>query len=106
MILRKEAAALTSFRDKDAEILKSEFISIAIPDAPVIDGFTFIKWQVVVGDLEDGIDIYAIYTSNTQTPAPAIYVNPANPTQKLIREGNVYILRDGKTYTVQGQEVK
>ena len=95
-----------TFRDKDAGILESEFISIAVPDAPVIDGFTFVKWQVVAGDLENGIDIQAVYTSNTPTSTPSMFVNPANPTQKLIREGNVYILRDGKTYTVEGQEVK
>ena len=40
------------------------------------------------------------------TSAPAVYTNPANPAQKLIRNGNVYILTGNKTYTVTGQEVR
>ena len=40
------------------------------------------------------------------TSAPAVYTNPANPAQKLIKNGNVYILTDDKTYTITGQLVK
>lgn len=38
--------------------------------------------------------------------APAVYTNPANPTQKLIRNGNVYVLTGDKLYTITGQAVK
>ena len=38
--------------------------------------------------------------------APAVYTNPTNPAQKLIRNGNVYILTEDKTYTITGQKVK
>ena len=44
--------------------------------------------------------------SNIPTNAPAVYTNPANPAQKLIKNGNVYILTDDKTYTITGQQVK
>ena len=37
------------------------------------------------------------------TSAPAVYTNPA---QKLIKNGNVYILTDDKTYTITGQIVE
>ena len=40
------------------------------------------------------------------TSAPAVYTTPSNPAQKLINNGNVYILSGEKTYTVTGQEVK
>ena len=40
------------------------------------------------------------------TSAPAVYTNPANPAQKLIKNGNVYILTDDKTYTITGQQLK
>ena len=30
----------------------------------------------------------------------------AQPTTKILRDGQLFILRDGKTYTVQGQEVR
>jgi len=80
----------------------------AVPHEPRIEGFTFIGWQVLPGMLEDGIVLQAVYEASTpiSTQAPAVYVNPANPTQKLIRHGNVYILRDDKIYTIQGQTVK
>ena len=81
-----------------------------VPHEPRIEGFTFVGWQVLPGMLEDGIVLQAVYEANTPTPtptqAPAVYVNPANKAQKLIRHGNVYILRDDKIYTIQGQTVK
>ena len=77
-----------------------------VPHEPYIAGFTFEGWQVLPGMLSDGIRLRAVYTSNMPTQAPEVYINPANPTQKLIRNGNVYILRDDKIYTIQGQTVK
>lgn len=77
-----------------------------VPHAPRIDGFEFLKWQVQEGDLADGIVLVAVYEKKAGTDAPAVYVNPANPTQKLIRDGNVYILKDDQLYTVTGSRVK
>ena len=51
---------------------------------------------------EDFKEIRAI----TTTAAPEVYVNPANPAQKLIRNGQVYILHEEKMYTISGQVVK
>jgi hypothetical protein len=48
---------------------------------------------------EDFKEIRAITTA----AAPEVFVNPTNPTQKLLRNGQVYILQDGKTYTITGQ---
>lgn len=86
--------------------LDSENVTLHLPAVPEIEGFTFLKWIVVASDLEDGIIIQATYTADDPDSAPAVVVNPANKTQKLIREGNVFILTDTKTYTIQGQEVK
>jgi len=33
-------------------------------------------------------------------------VVPGDHARKLVREGNIYILRDEKTYTITGQKVK
>ncbi|MBR4521444.1 MAG: leucine-rich repeat domain-containing protein [Paludibacteraceae bacterium] len=77
-----------------------------VPHEPYIEGFTFLRWEVLPGNLADGIRLRAVYESDTPTQAPEVYTNPANPAQKLIREGNVYILRDDKIYTIQGQTVK
>ena len=56
--------------------------------------------------LTDGITLQAVYQADAPTSAPAVYTNPANPAQKLIKNGNVYILTDDKTYTITGQQVK
>ena len=86
--------------------LGSETVSLHLPDVPKIEGFTFLKWQVVAGDLEEGIIIQAVYQVDESTSASSVYTNPANPAQKLIRNGNVYILSNEKTYSITGQEVK
>ena len=94
------------YRNRDNGIFALQQVILTLPVAPVIQGFTFLKWVVVAGDLEDGINIQAVYTSDSETATPAVYVNPANPAQKLIRNGNVYILHDGNTYTVSGAKVR
>ena len=63
--------------------------------AEYIDTYSNTLWW------EDFKEIRAI----TITAAPEVFVNPANPTQKLLRNGQVYILQDGKTYTITGQEL-
>ena len=77
-----------------------------IPHAPRIDGFTFLKWQVQAGDLADGILLVAVYEAKQGTDAQEVYVNPANKAQKLIRNGNVYILSDDQVYTITGKRLK
>lgn len=94
----------TNSEDNDSEIY-AQTLTIKIPAAPLIEGFTFLKWRIVEGDLTDVITIQAIYEADTPTSAE-VYTNPANPAQKLLRNGQVYILQDGKTYTVMGAEVK
>ena len=74
-----------------------------VPHAPRIEGFTFLRWEVQSGDLADGIFLQAVYEANEPTSAPAVYTNPANPAQKLIRNGAVYILADDQLYTIDGK---
>ena len=94
----------TNSEDNDSEIY-AQTLTIKIPAAPTIAGFTFLKWRIVEGDLTNVITIQAIYEADTPT-ATEVYINPANPTQKLLRNGQLYILKDGKTYTVMGAEIK
>ena len=77
-----------------------------VPHAPRIEGFTFLRWEVQSGDLADGIFLQAVYEANEPTSAPAVYTSPANPAQKLIRNGAVYILSDDQLYTIDGQTVR
>ena len=103
----EEQDVQVSYLKHDNSLYFMEMQSWQVPLAPRIDGFTFVKWQVLEGDLSDGVRLLAVYTQDTPTAAPAgEVVNPANPAQKLIRQGNVYILTDTKTYTMQGQAVQ
>ncbi|MBO7501961.1 MAG: leucine-rich repeat domain-containing protein [Paludibacteraceae bacterium] len=79
--------------------------TLSVPVAPRIPGFKFVQWQVQEGFLTDGIVLQAIYEALTPTDE-SVVVNPANPSQKLLRNGNIYILRDDKAYTATGQEVR
>ena len=88
----------------DSEVL-SQSITIKIPAAPEIAGFTFLGWKATDAFISDVITIQAIYEADVQSSAPEVYINPANPAQKLLRNGQVYILQDGQTYTIQGQQL-
>ena len=90
----------------DGNEIQSQSISIKLPQAPEIEGFTFLYWQTVAEPLSNVITIQAVYESNTPTDAPEVFVNPANKAQKLIRNGQVYILHKDKEYTISGQIVK
>ena len=101
-----EADYTVLYEGKDHTALSAEVVTLHVPVTPEIEGFTFLKWQVVAGDLENGIVIEAVYTADSSISAPAVYTDPANPAYKLIRDGNVYILKGNMTYTLTGQEVK
>ena len=102
----EEQTVQVSYLKQDESLHYMEAQKWQVPHAPRIEGFTFLKWQVLPGDLAEGIVLQAVYEANTPTEAPAVYTNPANHAQKLIKNGNVYILSGDKTYTVTGQEVR
>ena len=96
-----------TYLKQDSSLFYMEAQTWAVPHEPRVPGFTFLYWQVLPGNLNDGIVLQAVYQSNDPTPNPSdVIVNPANKTQKLIRQGNVYILQDDKVYTLQGQRVQ
>lgn len=92
--------------DKDSEYLDEQGVTLYLPEAPEIEGFTFIGWQPVAALIENVITIQAIYEANNPSSAPEVYTNPSSPAQKLVRNGNVYILQDDRVYTTTGQKVK
>ena len=96
-----------SYIGHESAILGSEDVALHLPEAPEIEGFTFLGWRPVATFIESNtIVIEAVYESEGGTDLPAEVSVPANPTQKLIRQGNVYILTGDKTYTLTGQAVK
>ena len=92
------------FKDQDNTQISTQSITVMFPPAPVIKGFTFLHWLPVAEPVEDKITLQAVYEANTAVPE--VFVNPANPAQKLIRNGQVYILHEEKQYTISGQLVK
>ena len=95
-----------NYVDKDSQALYNHVVTLYVPVAPAITGFTFVGWQTVSTMLTDGITLQAVYQADETFSAPAVYTNPANPAQKLIKNGNVYILTDDKTYSITGQIVE
>ena len=93
------------FKDQDNKQLSTQSITVMFPPVPDIKGFTFLYWQTITARVDDVITLQAVYESNTSA-APEVYVNPSNKAQKLIRNGQVYILHEDKQYTISGQVVK
>jgi uncharacterized repeat protein (TIGR02543 family) len=64
------------------------------PIEPDIDGFTFVRWDVIEGPLSEGITLQAIYTENEPSGAPQKRVGKFT----LVRQGdkNEYILQLNK----------
>ena len=92
------------FKDQDNTQISTQSITVMFPPAPVIKGFTFLHWLPVAEPVEDKITLQAVYEANTAVPE--VFVNPSNPAQKLIRNGQVYILHEEKEYTISGQVIK
>ena len=95
-----------SFSDMDHNTIIQNEVVLKVPAAPEIEGFTFLGWRPVANIIEyNYIEIEAVYEAENPTSAPEV-VNPRNAAQKLIREGNVYILRDNGTYSATGLKVE
>ena len=93
------------YQISDGFQLDAEIVTLHLTVAPQIAGFSFLKWQVVAGDLVNGIKIQAVYTAKSEN-TPEVVINPANSAQKLIRNGQVYILTEDKIYSITGQTVR
>ena len=93
------------YSDKDNYYMTQEDVTLNLPQAPAIEGYEFIRWDVIGGDLRNGIQIQAIYESTTPTGAPEVE-GQKDAARKELREGIVYVLKDNAIYTVTGQKVQ
>lgn len=95
------------YLDKDGEEMHSHSVTLSLPEPEEIPGYTFQKWIVVGGDLDDGIHVQAQYIDNgVQTDVPSLEENDIPSLRKTIRNGQVFILKGDKVYDVSGKEVK
>jgi hypothetical protein len=93
------------YLDKQNEVVRSDVMTFHFPSVPLIDGFEFVGWKPADEIIGDTLSIQAVY-KRTAEGMPAVVANPSNPSQKLIRNGQMYILRDDKVYTLKGEQVK
>jgi len=96
-----------SYQKADSSLYYMEAQQWSIPIAPRIEGYSFLKWEVLAGDLADGIVLQAVYTADapTSTNSPSLQ-GRSGEASKLIRRGNVYILRDDQLFTITGTKVQ
>ena len=97
-----------TFLDWDGIILKREQVkeggSATAPANPQRNGYTFIGWDKDFSNVHADMTVTAQY-EQIKDGVNDIYQSGAQCT-KLMRDNQVLILRDGKTYTIQGVEVK
>ena len=82
--------------------------------ATPFDGYSFVGWEIGgvicsedqtwVYEVLDDVNIVAVFKSNTTTALDN--VNASDAPVKTLMDGCVYIIRNGKVYTVIGNEVK
>lgn len=75
----------------------------ANPEATIEDGFITMNGKTY--DLSQG-DVETVFAYKDPTPTSLMETNQSSDVIKFIRDGQLYILRDGKTYTAQGAVVE
>ena len=68
------------------------------------EGYTFIGWDKDFTNVQSDLDIYAQYEQNSDG-IEDIHIDETTPN-KLLLDGQIYIIRNNQTYTLTGQEVK
>lgn len=88
----------------DNSIILSESITLNVPAYVLHDGYIFAGWETVNNNITNGLIIRSVYTSESQGIKQ---VEASDLTsEKIIKDGQILILRGDKTYTLQGQEVR
>lgn len=104
---RGEYLYTVTFVDYDGTILGTDKVhygtAATAPEDPTRDGYNFAGWDTDFSNVTDDLTITATYS--IATALPETQANGCG-VHKFLRNGQIFILRDGKTYTVQGQEVK
>ncbi len=103
---RGEYLYTVTFVDYDGTILGSDKVhygtAATAPEDPSRDGYNFAGWDKDYSNVTDDMTITAQYTVSTALPE----VPTDSSVQKFIRDGQLFIQKGGKTYTIQGVEVK
>lgn len=104
---RGEYLYTVTFVDYDGTILGTDKVqygdAATAPEDPTREGYEFAGWDLDFSNVTDDLTITATYSIATSL---SVSTATSSQAQKLLRNGQLFILRDGKTYTVHGQEVK
>lgn len=71
--------------------IAEEVVDLNRPEAPAIDGFTFLRWEFIGAPLSDGIKLQAIYKSNSNNAPKRVTKGEFTLEQKS--DANEYILK-------------
>jgi hypothetical protein len=74
--------------------------SAIAPEAPQVEHYDFIGWDKEYTNVTSNLDVYAIYEKNTED---VDNINFNTQPRKIVVDGQIFILRGDKTYTLQGQ---
>lgn len=103
---RGEYLYTVTFVDYDGTILGSDKVqygtAATAPEDPSRDGYNFAGWDKDYSNVTDDLTVTAQYTVSTALPQ----ATTDSSVQKFIRDGQLFIQKSGKTYTIQGVEVK
>lgn len=95
------------FLDWDDSLLKKQSVEkgkdATPPDDPVREGYEFTGWSADYTNIQSDMNIYAQYVKSDQALDE---ISTYSVPNKILRNGQLFILRDGKVYTVTGQEVR
>ena len=105
---REEGVWKVTWKDWDSTTLKEEYVndgeSATPPAEPSREGYIFSGWDKSYENITSDLAIKALYKKEGEGLEDVI--SEGQSTNKILHEGQVYILRGEKIYTIQGQEVK
>ena len=98
---------IVSFVDWENKLIDEQSVqyghAATAPQVPERKGYNFVGWDKDFSNIQSDLIVTALYEEVPQAVDNAFI--PVAP-HKILRDGKFFILRDGKTYTVQGQEVR
>ena len=97
-----------TFVDYDGTELKVDIVeygqAATPPENPVRENYYFMGWDSDFSFVAGDMTVTATYKPNDPTDINNVYTS--EPARKVMKDGQIFIFRDDKTYTLTGQEVK